>query len=459
MATDLSKANDPGSGADAGELTLDAVLGTGVGADRQQPPAKKDEDTDDPKSTPDNKKDNEATSGSTGQEDQDSKDDAAINEETKEKVKTTFSKYADDSDLSAEDKSLRQQLLETYKGEGFNANGDIVDKDGNVVKAFDEVYDDILNEEEQQFDDEGNLVDDDGKVLKTKAELDAEKSYVNKLAQESGYELKDENGNPKTYADDEKGLQEFVGDLVNVKLQEQQQQFFNQNPLLAEVSKHLLTGGSLEDFQESVDYDKIDIKNLTETQKLAYIEKSFKVKGFNDARIQANLQRIKDGNQVDEELKFAFEDLTAHEKEVSDKRDAMLQAQVEEQERKQEAYWNDVQETITQGKVGDLTIPDQDKVGFFEYLARPVKDNLSQAMVDRQSEDIPTTLMFDYLRYKGYDMSKLVDSKAKTKQVTRLRDLVARASKVGKGDFTSTKGASSSKKTDAANLTIDQLLG
>lgn len=464
MAKDLDSIGTPA--AEQGDITLDTLFNTGVGADRKPPtePANKGEQGeqgDDGKKPPTDKKDQgtEGSSGATGQEGTDSKSDADVNEETKAKVKNTFAKFADDSDLSDEDRGLRQQLLETYKGEGFNENGDIVDKDGNVVKSFDDVYNDVLSEEDQKFDDDGNLIDDDGKIIKTKAQLDAEKSYVNKLAQETGYEFKDENGNPKTYADNEEGLQEFVDDLVNVRLQEQQEQFFSQNPTLAEISKHLLTGGTLEDFQQSVDYDKIDVDNLTETQKLAYIEKSFKVKGFNDARIQANLQRVKDGNQVDEELKFAFEDLKAHEKAVSEERDAKLQEQIAQQERENAAYWNEVQQTITQGKVKELTIPEQDKVGFFEYLARPVKNNLSQAMLDRKGEDIPTTLMFDYLRYKGYDLSKLVDSKAKTTKVNSLRDLIARASKVGKGDFTSTKGASSSKKNKAEDLTIDQLLG
>ena len=117
---------------------------------------------------------------------------------------------------------------------------------------------------------------------------------------------------------------EFANDVAEHKAMERQNNFISSNPTLMEVAKHLLAGKPLDTFQQTVDYSKVDTAKLSEAEKIAYIKQSFKLKNYSDERIAINIKRIKDGSQVDDELKFALGDLKDHQKEIAEQRQAVI---------------------------------------------------------------------------------------------------------------------------------------
>ena len=54
------------------------------------------------------------------------------------------------------------------------------------------------------------------------------------------------------------GWKQLAQDIASIELEEFKNSFFESNPILREVSKHLLSGGKLEDFNNPVDYTKVD---------------------------------------------------------------------------------------------------------------------------------------------------------------------------------------------------------
>lgn len=392
--------------------------------------------------------------------DDDNNDDSKfvdINKDSPEvKTKDLFVSLAKEEDLSDDNKALKSQLLSKYKGTSFNQHGDIIDENNEIVKKFDEVYKDILKEDEIKLDDKGNQVDDDGNIIKSKEELDADKSAVNKIHQNLEYEFKDEAGNVKTYEDSDEGLLELASDIANAKAQEIQTRFINQNPVLAEVAKHLLSGKDLDSYKQEIDYSKVDKEKLSKDAKIKYIRDSYKVKGFSDERIDANIRRIEDGNQVDEELDFALEDLDKYQESNKAQRQADYDAAVQKEQQELEQYWDDVKNTVDKGELRELTIPKEEKAKFFDYMTKPVKNGLSQAQIDREKETTQDLLTLEFLRYKGYKLDTLVKGKANTARVKGLKNLIARSAKIKAEDFSSS-GKSKGDNTTPDVISIDQI--
>lgn len=334
------------------------------------------------------------------------------------------------SNLSEEDKQTRQDLLDKFKGVSFDNNGNMLDDKGEVVKT----KEDLVN-----YANEGD-----------------EQPYINELIGAFDYEFVDEDGKPKVYEDSTEGIKQFVTDSVLHQLEEFKSRFFNQNPELAEISKHLLSGGSIKDFKEPIDYSKIDVTTLSTDQKLQKIRESLQVKNVADEQIQSYLDLVKGSNIVDAEVGKALKVLTAHDKDASIARDAKYQQTIEDNNKRVEEHWNKVETTITQGKLGNIEIPKEDRQAFNDYVSLAVtEDGKSQDMLDKAKEGLDQTLVSAYYRFKGYDLEKLVNNKVKQQKVQSLRDRIKRSDSI---KATPINDTSKSKTSGGKDVSIDTLL-
>lgn len=382
----------------------------------------------------------------------DDKSEEEINKQ-RDQIKGLFARLNQET-LSEEDTATKSKVLGVFKGKSFNEQGDILDENGEVVKTFEEVYKYLTSEE--QYDKDGNLVDSEGNILRTKEELNSDKSGVNILHQELGYEFKDEKGNIKSYSDDKEGLKQLAVDIAKFEADKFQQSFINQNPVLIEVAKHLALGKDLSTFNQQVDYSKVDKANLSEEAKLNYIRKSFEDRGFSKERIDDNMRRIKDGNEIDKELDYALVDLQKSQTDAAAKRDAEYQAMVEAEEQRAEAYWDEVENVVKSGSLNNFNIPEPEKQAFFDYLSKPVKDGKSQATLDAEARSIKDELTLRFLGYKKFDLSKYISNAAKSQKANGLMDLILRSAQ--QPVDTTTSKSDKNKKTPET-ISINELLG
>ncbi len=433
---------------DEEEISLDTVMGTGEDGDRTPNPNEAPPTTDMPPAvdTP------PAGDTDTPPADKDDKDEGANDD----KLKDLLSSFGNVDGLDEDNIKIRQQLLDKHKGDTFDAEGNIIDENGEVVVSFDDMLAFAEGEGDTKLDEEGNQVDEDGNILKTKVDLAVDSTVINKLHADSGYEFVDEQGNTKIYTDDATGHNEFATDMASQRFIEVQEEQYNQYPELAEISKHILSGGTVDDFQAPVDYSTIDVAKLSPAEKEMYVRRSYEITGMDSARLDGLMTMFRDSNAIDSELLNAIPALEQHEDYKQEQRDNDYAAYEQQQEEETDAYWEGVSNVLTKGQLGDLTIPDSDKEAFFDYMANPVDETgNSKERLDRSNETLEQQLQMAFLRFKGYDLNKLVEHKYKVKKATTLREQLKRSAKLKDTPANDSKKRRTSGKQD---VSINDLL-
>jgi len=381
---------------------------------------------------------------------------AAAQEENSNSLKTLLSSFKDETTLSDDDKGIRTDLLTKHKGSSFDAEGNILDANGNTLVSFEKLLEYSTEEETLTLDDKGNQIDTEGNIVKTNVELAVENTVVNKLHSESEYEFLNDDGTTKIYSDDDAGIKDFTNDVSAQRFEEWKGEFFSQTPELAEITKHLLSGGTVDTYKSSIDYSKLDITTMSKDDKLKYIRRSYEVTGLAEERINDLLQLFVDSNTVDKEIGKALPALQTYEEKQTTDRDNAYEQSVKERNKANEEYWGNVEVTVNKGTLSDITIPDTDKPAFFDYLSTAVDDKgNSKEMLDSKKETLEQQLQVKYLRFKGYDLSKLVDSKVGTQKIVSLRDRIKKSAKLS---AVSTSSSANTSTKAPADITIDSLL-
>ena len=336
---------------------------------------------------------------------------------------------ADDSSLSEEDRALKNTLLSTFGAAGIDANGNLVNEQGQVVLSKDSL-DKYIDTGEVLLDAQGNQIDETGKIIKPASEVNVANTIIelskNAIEQELGFTLLDSEGKPKSYSNSVEGSTELLKDVATNATVNAVTAFLNSNPDLKDIYFHLTNGGKLEDYSASnTDYTAIDVTTLDRTGKLNYIKQSFEQQGLKNAG--SLLKTLEQSS--DEALTQAAADAILTLKQVSE--DAKVQRENEYKIKQQneakelETYWNNVNSVITNGKLKDINIPNAEKDDFFKYLAVPINSKgESQEMIDAEKESEEDRLLLSYLRFKKFNLNDLVNLKAKTNRLEQLRSRV-----------------------------------
>jgi hypothetical protein len=423
-------------------IDIDTLLSTGADNDRTPTPEPPAPDSEPP--------------APPAPEDTLPSDDGNGDEDGADNLRKELSTFGNEDGLSDDQKAIRTELLEKHGGHTFDQDGNIIDKDGNIHKSFDDLLKYALEDDTLTVDADGNQVDEDGNIVKTRLEIARETTAINRIHENSGYEFLDDNGNVKVYEDTDDGVMEFSTDFAENRFNDWRQAFFNQNPVLAEVAKHLLSGHDISTFHKPVDYSQIDTTKLSDAEKEMYVRRSLELSGMNNGRINGLVELFKSSQTMDREVLNALDHLEAYEAQAVQQRDADYQAMEEQREADMEKYWDGVEETVTKGNLGDIKIPENEKQAFFDYLATPIDDaGNTRELVDRENEDLERTLTFAYLRFKGYDLNALVKNKVTLAKAQSLRERLRKSSKLKQGSNNPSKNKG---QLTANDVTIDNLL-
>lgn len=324
--------------------------------------------------------------------------------------------------------NLVEEFLEEMKGEDTPEGGQKPDAPSSVQKP--------VEEGKEELDENGNVVVKDENLDNNKKIDDNQddKPLIEELQDIVGLKLED------SFEDSIEGLAGYVKKASEVLAQQQLENIFTVQPELKNVFEFVLNGGDLTKYtsvnQEALDIESLDVTTefgARKANELLMIEQ-----GIPQDRISKLLSNYQKAGVLEEMGKEAKEILVskAEEKRIQMQNDAAKAAK--DQADADAKYWENVRnQVMIQGKFQDITIPQIEREKFFEYLAKPVKDGKSQAEIDTEIEEIDMTLAINYLRYKKFDLSSLVQSRSKTESVKGLRNRMS-----GANNFSGkTKGA------------------
>lgn len=375
--------------------------------------------------------------------------------------------------------------------------GNAVDARGNIFKTKEEIA--LLKEakpkgDETQkgtvieidkvdytIDDNGNAVNDKGEIAFTSEQLNSMESAeevdsfdIKKLQDETKVIVYDNNGQPVEYENKPESLATYISDGYDQGRRDGAKDGFDnligQFPVLNSVLNHLqLHNGSLDNFNASVDYKAIELVKDNETQLLGMIKSGRKLRGEDDARIQAYIDFIKStdssGDALLKEANAEKEFMTGVENERLQREQTAINAREQNEVQKLQEYWgysvddaNRIVDLNVEGSVynyirsGEVklsdkeifTIPDKirrnengkpvvrSRDDFFDYLTIPqnyVINNQKVTMTpndydiyqEDNSRHIGHDMVDAFKRYVGYDISSFIRDEVGKEEVNRVK--------------------------------------
>ena len=270
-------------------------------------------------------------------------------------------------------------------------------------------------------------------------------SIVGQVLTTLGYEPDSE------YEDTTEGLVKMTQDIGGQMAEDHLKSLFEKHPLVGKHLDYVLNGGESQNFMAAndprSDYSKVNIKE-EDTQSQKYVlSEYFKMKGHDDSFINEILEDYQDTGKL---YKKAGDAKVALAKAQDQYKQQMIVEQRETQKQKyteQKKFWDGIYTTIEDSKeFKGIAVPEREKNKFFDYLSKPVtKEGYTQRDVDHSKADMDIKLAIDYLMYKGFNLDKLIDKKARTKSTIRLKDKI-------KGHQDSIKSA---RKTAKRSKSVD----
>lgn len=317
-----------------------------------------------------------------------------------------------DDDIEPEFEAIDEDPAEY----GDEDHEDYVDED---YDEDDEDYtvEDYDDDDEEEYDDEYD--DDDVE------DYDDEDAPISeRISEVLGIDMEYE------YADTVEGLTNYVRDISEEVAEAQIQDLFEEYP---EVQRHLefvLAGGDPEQFyavnNPQSDYSNIQLSERDITLQRAMLGEYFTAMGHPEDFILEMLNDYEESGKLYDKALVAQQELSAAQEE---QREQMYEEQLiaqQEAEEEQIEFWDGVADIIESGnEFAGIVIPDTDKSNFFDYISAPVdEEGNTQRDLDYSDAGVDIKLAIDYLMYSGFNLSDIIDTKARTKSVESLRSRI-----------------------------------
>ena len=288
-------------------------------------------------------------------------------------------------------------------------NGVAVDKMGNTI--FDST---ILNQ----------------KMVESLTNTD-DVSYIDEISKLTGYTPVDDKGNPVIYEDSVEGYAKYINDVVSQEsarvIEERENGFFNEFPVLKDAYNFLRINGSLEQFGNITNHAKVILDKDNIDQLTSVIIEAEMLRGRTKEQASRLAKYAKDDNRMLEEAKDSLTFIQT--KEVNEEsaratRVAEIDAAAELQAN---TYWNGIKQTISKGELEGYVIPTNIQVrnetgavinktrdDFYNFVSQSV-DNQgnSAAAVARAKKGAELELLIDYVMFTGGDLKQLVNLQVK----------------------------------------------
>lgn len=334
----------------------------------------------------------------------------------------------------------------------INASGDLVGEDGEVIFTKEEI------ESSKLLNENGDLLDPEtGEVLISKSDLESNtpQSYITVIQQQEGYQFTTEDGKPKVYEDSIEGIREYYNDIAEHKNREAQQEFLNSRPEIKAFARHILAGGNVESFytQYTNDFSTIDIDAIGDEEKESLAMTYYTLKGFDKVTAQKYIKTEKASDDFDSFVKNTVHPYLIQHKNQQEKDEiAKINSEREKELKDAQDYWTEVNNTVKAGKLNSIVIPQAEISSFQDYISKPVtQEGYTQSQLDQAKETVSQALELEYLRYKGFDFSKLIKKEVEKQKVISLRE------KLNKAKQTTRTGGNVNNVVGVTDLTLDRI--
>ena len=279
--------------------------------------------------------------------------------------------------------------------------------------------------------------------------VDEDSTVVEEILSKLGYEF------DQSFEDTPEGLTKMTQAVSEKMAEEKMNEMFESFPLIKQHLEYVLSGGDSQNFMSAYsptqDYGKLILNEKDTAMQKAVLVEYFRKKGHEDSFISEILADYNDSEKLYGKAKQAKEALT---KLQTTERTQMMEQQKkvqEEQMKEQKQMWDEVYNKVDNAeKFAGLDVPTKDKKKFFKYISSPVtKEGYTQRDLDHMNADMDVKLAIDWMMYNGFDLSKVIDTKAKTKSVQTLKSRI----KKHENKVKSTR----SKQTSSRSFDIDSL--
>lgn len=375
---------------------------------------------------------------------------------------------AEDLNLSSTPASLEQQNLEQQKLANEKLEQEKLVQEENKKLEQEKLEQEKLKSQQvpeieingvkHTLNENGDALNEKGEIVKTKAQLaeleiiDDAIPLVDELIQKVGIEILDKNGKPKKFEDSVEGIIEASKAVAEIKAKQTFDSLLNADPRFKRYYDYLKTGGDEKEYFNQRNNSWVDVKfdENNEDMALSAVIARLTKNGFSREQAELTANMYKDTNKLKEFGKDAYNTLVQEEKLQEKTREENYKALQKQEEERTIEHWQNVKAIIDKGILNNITIPDNDREAFYKWKALAVKDGLSQADIDLNQTPNEQLLQLEYLRYKGFDLSKLITNEVQKQKVKSLRDRIAVTQKgVGGGE-----GPDKGKYTKPDDLSI-----
>lgn len=305
-----------------------------------------------------------------------------------------------------------------------DAQGNLIDKDGNIFKTKDEAND-YLN----QFESDG---DDDS----TEPELS-----IKTIQEAIGVDVVDDKGKKIKFDNTPEGIKSYVNSVMEIRENEIAEAAINRLyqdvPVLPDIiNYYVANGGSLEGYNEIPDRTQIVVDENNVSQQKAIIKQAHKEFGRR-GDVNKYIKYLEDSGQLLETAKDELAALQQADKEEHEKLRQQAEARIKADEEASEKYWNGVKKVIDSKKIAGYQIPDNIIISrdgkkisatpqdFFNYLYQVDDNGKSRYVYDLEAQTPEARrddqILRAYLTFVGGNYASLVDMAIKEEKVRTLR--------------------------------------
>ena len=314
---------------------------------------------------------------------------------------------------------------------------------GSTIEVGDDVY---------TVDAEGNVVDKDGNIFKEKKDVEAwlaefeqvdddKEISIDSIRNLVGIDVTDENDKPIQFENTPEGVKAYIDAVVESKREENYETAINtlyqRYPILEDVlNYYVANGNSLDGFGTMPDRSGITIDDSNEAQQESIIRTAWKEQG-RKGDVESYINYLKSSGilyaTAQEELAGLQESDKQYREQLAKEAEKAEAKRIEELEK----YWNGVKDTIDKRTIAGYQIPESFVVtrngqkitvtpnDFFNYLYRVDKDGKSAYQYDLE-KTTPDSRRDDeilraYLTFVGGDYSTLVNMAINKQQVNNLK--------------------------------------
>ena len=320
------------------------------------------------------------------------------------------------------------EVAEDLAVETPSAEAEELDADAEELEESEDV-EEVEEEEEEEYEEDEDYEEDEEYEDDDEEEDDREavtSTVVSSILDKLGFETEEE------YDDTEEGLLAMTQDVGQQIAEDQLNNLFENFPLVQKHLEYVLNGGESRDFMQAydpqLDYNQVSFEEDDTRSQKAILSDYFATKGHDQNFINELLTDYEDTGKLYQKAESARVALGKMQEQSRSQLVEQQKQQRAQQEEQQEEFWNGVYEAIdSTDDFAGISIPKREKSKFFDYISNPVtNDGRTQRDLDHSEAEMETKLAIDYLMFKGFDLSKLVETKARTSNAKSLRDRISR---------------------------------